>query len=98
MKLPFCPAQSSPLTLTIASLAASLALVPVAQAQTEVAKGTWAFTPARDQFSPNALLDLRYLNEKEAGQSGFVRRSADGNDFVLGNGQQARFWSILSFH
>jgi hypothetical protein len=33
-----------------------------------------------------------------AGQSGFVRRSADGNDFVLGNGQPARFWSILSFH
>jgi hypothetical protein len=35
---------------------------------------------------------------KWQGESGFVRRSADGNDFVLGNGQPARFWSILSFH
>jgi hypothetical protein len=82
----------------VALAVALLPLTSVAHAQSKVTKGTWAFTPPRDEFSPNALLDLRYLNEKEAGESGFVRRSADGNDFVLGNGQPARFWSILSFH
>ena len=33
-------------------------------AATEVsAAGRWAFQPARDDFSPDALLDLRFLNE-----------------------------------
>jgi hypothetical protein len=97
MKHKFCWSKGSRVALAVASLN-GLVLAPVAHAQTEATNGTWAFTPPRDQFSPNALLDLRYLNEKVAGQSGFVRRSADGNDFVLGNGQPARFWSILSFH
>jgi len=59
-------------------------------------KGRWAFQPTRDAFSPDALLDLRSLNEKVAGESGFVTRSKDGNDFVLGNGKPARFWAINS--
>lgn len=54
----------------------------------------WPFQPPRDAFSPDALLDLRGLNEKVAGADGFVRRSADGNDFVLGNGVPARFWAL----
>ena len=41
-------------------------------------------------------LDLRDLNEKVAGESGFVRLSADGNGFVLGSGAPARFWAINS--
>ena len=57
-------------------------------------KGRWSFSPPRDAFSPDALLDLRPLNEKVAGESGFVTRSKDGNDFVLGNGKPARFWAI----
>ena len=36
------------------------------------------------------------LNEPMAGQSGFVRLSADGNDFVLGDGTPARFWAVGS--
>jgi hypothetical protein len=59
--------------------------------------GQWAFTPERDTFSSSSLLDLRGLNEKVAGESGFVRRSADGNSFVLGNGKPARFWSITTY-
>jgi hypothetical protein len=55
---------------------------------------TWAFEPARDTFSPAALLDLRSLNEKVAGESGFVARTKDGDDFVLGNGKPARFWCV----
>lgn len=56
--------------------------------------GRWAFSPPKDEFSPDALLDLRGLNEKIAGESGYVARSKDGNDFVLGNGQPVRFWAV----
>jgi hypothetical protein len=69
-------------------------LVPSALfAQTEDTPGTWAFQPARDQFRPDALLDLRSLNEKQAGESGFVKVDAQG-DFVLGNGKPVRFWAV----
>ena len=66
----------------------------MANAQTA---GKWDFKPERDAFSPNALLDLRSLNEKIAGESGFVRRSKDGNDLVLGNGKPARFWTATTY-
>lgn len=55
--------------------------------------GTWAFEPDDDEFSPKALLDLRSLNEKTAGESGFVQRTP-GGDFLLGNGQPVRFWAV----
>lgn len=32
------------------------------------AQDTWSFTPERDSFSPQALFDLRSLNEPSAGQ------------------------------
>jgi hypothetical protein len=88
------------LLMGVASLSSVFCSAAVAQtaASASAPAGTWDFKPPRDEFRPNALLDLRSLNEKVAGESGFVRRSADGNDFVLGNGQPARFWSILSFH
>lgn len=56
--------------------------------------GTWAFQPPKDEFSPEARFDLRSLNEQVAGQSGFVKLSADGNSFVLGNGEPVRFWAL----
>ncbi|MBT3201708.1 MAG: hypothetical protein HN350_17540 [Phycisphaerales bacterium] len=59
-------------------------------------KTTWAFKPAADKFTNDALLDLRYLNEKIAGQSGFVQRTKDGNDFALGDGTPVRFWAVGS--
>ena len=55
---------------------------------------TWAFRPPRDEFAQEALLDLRWLNERFAGEHGFVRRSADGSEFVLGDGRPARFWAV----
>ncbi len=58
------------------------------------AEGRWAFQPPRDEFSPKALLDLRSLNEKVAGQHGFVTRSPDGNDFAFADGTPARFWAV----
>jgi len=54
-------------------------------------EGYFAFEPSPDGFSDDAVLDLRYLNEKQAGEKGFVRR--DGRNFVLGNGQPVRFWA-----
>ncbi|MFN3653477.1 MAG: hypothetical protein ACK47B_28185 [Armatimonadota bacterium] len=68
---------------------------PVA-AEKVAAEGAWAFQPEADRFSPDALLDLRSLNETVAGQHGFIRRSADGRDFVRGDGQPIRFWAVGS--
>jgi hypothetical protein len=59
-------------------------------------KDSWAFEPAPDQYDPQALLDLRYLNEKVAGESGFIQLSPDKEDFVMGNGQSIRFWAVNS--
>ena len=56
-------------------------------------RGKWAFEPGRDEFDPNAVLDLSWLNEDVAGQSGFVARS--GDQFVLGNGEPVRFWGAV---
>ena len=53
--------------------------------------GSWAFEHPQDTFKPGALLDLRPLNEKEAGQSGFVRLGPDGNGFASGDGKPAAF-------
>lgn len=79
---------------TMAACALPLAafwVAPCARAQAPA--DTWAFEPARDAFSPNALLDLRPLNEKVAGESGFVKVSPEG-DFLLGNGRPVRFWAV----
>jgi hypothetical protein len=56
--------------------------------------GAWNFSFRADWDRSGALLDLRYLNEKQAGESGFVRRSPDGTGFVLGNGRPVRFWAV----
>jgi hypothetical protein len=58
------------------------------------AEDRWAFKPPRDEFSPQSLLDLRGLNEKFAGQHGFVTRSEDGNDFAFADGTPVRFWAV----
>lgn len=54
----------------------------------------WAFQPPRDEFSPDSLLDLRFLNEKFAGEHGFVSRSKEGDDFTFSDGSPARFWAV----
>ncbi|MGB3513207.1 MAG: hypothetical protein WBA93_29140 [Microcoleaceae cyanobacterium] len=58
---------------------------------------TWAFQPEPDVYSSEAKLDLRYLNETVAGESGFIRLSADGDDFVKGDGKPIRFWAVNSY-
>ncbi len=59
--------------------------------------GTWPFLPERDTFRPDAVFDLRQLNEKVAGQSGFVRLSRDGDSFILGDGSPVRFWAVTTY-
>ena len=53
----------------------------------------WDFGLAPDKLAPDAVLDLRYLNEKFAGEHGFIHVSPDGNSFVRGDGQPIRFWA-----
>lgn len=52
----------------------------------------WSFTYPGDNFTDDALLDLRYLNEEYAGENGFIKLSEDGNSFVDGAGKPIRFW------
>ena len=56
---------------------------------------TFPFDPPRDTLSEEALLDLRWLNEKQAGENGWLRINSDG-DFELGNGESMRIWAINS--
>ncbi len=55
-------------------------------------EGFFAWEPMADSFADSALLDLRKLNETEAGQSGRVRRQ--GDKLLLGDGRPARFWAV----
>lgn len=57
---------------------------------------SWAFDPPEDKFTEDALLDLRHLNEKVAGEKGFIALSEDGMGFVDGAGEPIRFWSVVS--
>ncbi|MEM7773674.1 MAG: hypothetical protein AAF327_24610 [Cyanobacteria bacterium P01_A01_bin.37] len=52
--------------------------------------------PNPDVFSEQSRLDLRDLNESSAGESGFIRLSDDGRNFVTGNNVPIRFWAVNS--
>lgn len=56
---------------------------------------TWPFSPAPDEFEPDALLDLRHLNEPVAGQHGFVKLDGRGG-LLRGDGRPLRFWAVNS--
>jgi hypothetical protein len=56
------------------------------------AAGWFAFEPGEDSFEPSPL-DLRWLNEKTAGEGGFIQTKGDA--FVHGDtGQPIRFWGV----
>lgn len=71
-------------------------ILDVRSPETITETGTWRFEPQPDTYDQSALLDLRSLNEREAGERGFIRRSDDGRDFVKGDGTPIRFWAINS--
>jgi hypothetical protein len=54
--------------------------------------GWFAFQPAPDRFGFSPI-DLRSLNERQAGENGFIR--ANGEDFVHERtGRPVRFWAV----
>lgn len=66
----------------------------------EVAKGLesaekdwFAFDPSEDKFQPSSHIDLRFLNEKQAGEHGFI--GVKEGRFVYGkSGEPVRFWAV----
>jgi hypothetical protein len=40
-------------------------------------KDGWSFSYPGNKFTDEALLDLRYLNENETGENGFIKLSED---------------------
>jgi hypothetical protein len=54
---------------------------------------SWPFAYEENVFGDDVVLDLRSLNERQAGEGGFVGRSADGNSFALADGTPLRFWA-----
>ena len=54
---------------------------------------TFPFEIIRDEFKDDAVLDLRWLNEKEAGESGWLKVDKNG-DFVNGKGKPIRVWAV----
>ncbi|MFP5081315.1 hypothetical protein [Pedobacter sp. JCM 36344] len=56
-------------------------------------KSWWTFNYPNYKSLDSGLLNLRYLNEKSAGENGFIKLSADGNSFLNGNGKEVRFWA-----
>jgi hypothetical protein len=55
--------------------------------------GTWAFEPDVDEFKPDALNLRALLNEKIAGENGYLAVNKEG-DFVDGKGKVVRIWAV----
>jgi hypothetical protein len=56
-------------------------------------KGWFAFDPKPDPFSESSGVNLRFLNEKTAGDGGFI--AAKGLQFIHSKtGQPVRFWGV----
>ncbi len=67
--------------------------VPVNTKSTESDKGWFAFDPKPDTFAANSAIDLRFLNEKFAGEHGYL--GVKNGEFVFtANGQPVRFWAV----
>ncbi|MCX6904057.1 MAG: hypothetical protein NTW03_11400 [Verrucomicrobia bacterium] len=56
-------------------------------------KGWFPFDPKPDSLASNAALDLRFLNEKFAGENGFIAVK-DGEFVHSQTGQPVRFWAV----
>jgi hypothetical protein len=59
----------------------------------EADKGWFAFDPPEDGFADNSGFDLRSLNEKQAGDGGFI--TVKGGEFVHSTtGEPVHFWGV----
>ena len=84
--------QSKPIFSVFLAFFLNVVFIQVTDAQ--LPKNGWSFYYPGDSFTNDALLDLRYLNEDEAGESGFLKLSEDGNSFVDGSDNPIRFWCV----
>ncbi len=76
----------------------------IAKATDSTEKDWFAFDPSADKFEASAAIDLRFLNEKVAGEHGFI--AAKEGHFVYGGnneptsaksghtGEPVRFWAV----
>ncbi len=56
-------------------------------------QGWFAFDPKDDPFADNSAIDLRFLNEKSAGEHGCIGVK-DGDFIRTGDHQAVRFWAV----
>ena len=71
-----------------------LTLVVVLCTEALGAQDLYTLEYSDDPFTEEAWLDLRFMNEQQAGENGFIRLSTDGNGFVTGAGEAIRFWAV----
>jgi hypothetical protein len=64
-----------------------------AAAVTSAEAGWFAFDPSPDKFAPDSIIDLRSLNERFAGENGFIV-ARDGQFVHSQSGQSVRFWGV----
>lgn len=58
------------------------------------ANNNWfAFDPSADKFESSSAIDLRFLNEKVAGEHGFIA-AKDGHFIHSQTGESVRFWAV----
>src|SRR6266576_3246654 len=77
---------------SLALLTLLRALGTTANAATPNIEGWFPFDPKPDPFSDSPI-DLRFLNEKFAGEHGFIAAKA-GHFIHSANGQPVRFWAV----
>lgn len=56
-------------------------------------KDWFVFNPSHDKFQASSAIDLRYLNEKQAGDGGFIT-TKDGHFVHNDTGKPVRFWAV----
>lgn len=71
----------------------AICLASVAGAHAEDADAWFAFDPPADKFAADCPLDLRSLNEKVAGERGYIA-AKDGQFIHSATGQPVRFWAV----
>jgi hypothetical protein len=59
----------------------------------DIGTSKWNVVYPKDKFTADAMLDLRFLNERFAGEHGFIRQSKNGESFATADGKSIRFWA-----
>lgn len=81
------------LTAAFPTRACALLLACLVVSQAHAAEGWFDFQPPRDAFAEDCPIDLRFLNEKVAGEHGGIV-AKDGQFVFRENGKPVRFWGV----